>query len=105
MAFVRIFGKLSCNSIKISLFNKNVCSNLRFISNTPVLSATLHKTSPPPSSSAQQKIGKRDALDTNFNDPIASFKSKTNLELIRAYFVYLLCSSEYLVENNMKVIT
>lgn len=45
----------------------------------------------------------RDPLDTSFNDPIAAFKSKTTWELIRAYFVYLMCSSEYLVENNMKV--
>lgn len=45
----------------------------------------------------------RDPLDVSFNDPIAAFKSKTTWELIRAYFVYLMCSSEYLVENNMKV--
>lgn len=45
----------------------------------------------------------RDPLDVGFNDPIAAFKSKTTWELIRAYFVYLMCSSEYLVENNMKV--
>ena len=45
----------------------------------------------------------RDPLDVSFNDPHAAFKSKTTFELIRAYFVYTLCSSEYLVENNMKV--
>lgn len=45
----------------------------------------------------------RDPLDTSFNDPIAAFKSKTTWELIRAYIVYIMCSSEYLVENNMKV--
>lgn len=45
----------------------------------------------------------RDPLDVSFNDPIAAFKSKTTWELARAYFVYLMCSSEYLVENNMKV--
>lgn len=45
----------------------------------------------------------RDPLDVGFNDPIAAFKSKTTWELVRAYFVYLMCSSEYLVENNMKV--
>lgn len=45
----------------------------------------------------------RDPLDVGFNDPIAAFKSKTTMELARAYFVYLMCSSEYLVENNMKV--
>ncbi|XP_053695355.1 proline dehydrogenase 1, mitochondrial isoform X2 [Sabethes cyaneus] len=45
----------------------------------------------------------RDPLDVSFNDPKAAFKSKTTFELIRAYFVYVLCSSEFLVENNMKL--
>ncbi|XP_058822312.1 proline dehydrogenase 1, mitochondrial isoform X1 [Topomyia yanbarensis] len=45
----------------------------------------------------------RDPLDVSFNDPNAAFKSKTTLELIRAYFVYMLCSSSFLVENNMKL--
>lgn len=45
----------------------------------------------------------RDPLDVGFNDPRAAFKSKTTFELIRAYFVYVLCSSEFLVENNMKL--
>lgn len=46
----------------------------------------------------------RDPLDVSFNDPHAAFKSKTTWELIRAYIVYLVCSSEKLVEHNMKVI-
>lgn len=45
----------------------------------------------------------RDPLDVGFNDPNAAFKSKTTFELIRAYFVSVLCSSEFLVENNMKI--
>lgn len=45
----------------------------------------------------------RDPLDVSFNDPIAAFKSKTTWELIRAYMVYTICSSEKLVEHNMKV--
>ncbi|KAG5326220.1 PROD dehydrogenase, partial [Pseudoatta argentina] len=44
-----------------------------------------------------------DPLDLQFNDPIAAFKSKTTMELMRAYFVYQMCSIEYVVENNMKV--
>nr|AAA02748.1 proline oxidase [Drosophila melanogaster] len=43
----------------------------------------------------------RDPLDVSFNDPIAAFKSKTTGELIRAYLVYMICSSENLVEHNM----
>lgn len=48
-------------------------------------------------------VGQRDPLDTGFANPIAAFKSKTLMELIRAYVVYMICSSSYLVENNMKV--
>lgn len=44
-----------------------------------------------------------DPLDLKFNDPVAAFKSKTTMELVRAYVVYQICSIEYLVENNMKV--
>ncbi|XP_018309951.1 proline dehydrogenase 1, mitochondrial isoform X1 [Mycetomoellerius zeteki] len=44
-----------------------------------------------------------DPLDLKFNDPIAAFKSKTTMELMRAYFVYQMCSIEYVVENNMTV--
>lgn len=44
-----------------------------------------------------------DPLDLKFNDPIAAFKSKTTMELLRAYVVYQMCSIEYIVEHNMKV--
>lgn len=54
-------------------------------------------------STSNDQKPERDPLDVSFNDPIAAFKSKTTWELIRAYFVYIMCSSEYLVENNMKV--
>lgn len=46
---------------------------------------------------------RRDPLDTKFADPKASFKSKTTWEVLRAYIVYTVCSSSYLVENNMKL--
>lgn len=46
---------------------------------------------------------KRDPLDVSFNNPVAAFKSKTTLELVRAYVVYMICSSEKLVEHNMTV--
>lgn len=103
MAFIRYFGKLKLgsSSIKTSLLNQNV----RFISTSSALSTSIQK----PKNQAisvpvtQQKVGRKDPLDTSFNDPLAAFKSKTTFELIRAYFVYMLCSSEYLVENNMKV--
>ncbi|CAH1393849.1 unnamed protein product [Nezara viridula] len=46
---------------------------------------------------------RRDPLDTSFNDPEAAFKSKTTFEILRAYIVYTLCSSSYLVEHNMEL--
>ena len=46
-----------------------------------------------------------DPLDLRFNDPVASFKSKTMIELVRAYIVYQICSINYIVENNMRVTT
>ncbi|XP_069671517.1 proline dehydrogenase 1, mitochondrial isoform X2 [Periplaneta americana] len=49
--------------------------------------------------SAQQHP--RDPLDLTFEDHVASFKSKTTWEILRAYIVYTMCSSEYLVEHNM----
>lgn len=101
MAFVR-FLRLS-SSAAIST-NKNVyhLRNPRFLSSSPLLSAAVQKSpasKPPP----PKPSGRKDPLDTSFNDPIAAFKSKTTFELIRGYMVYLICSSETLVENNMKV--
>lgn len=45
----------------------------------------------------------KDPLDVSFNSSVAAFKSKTTWELCRAYIVYIMCSSGYLVENNLKV--
>lgn len=105
MAFVRYFGKLRASSIKISLLSQNAYSNARFISTTPNQWTLIkHANNQAATTSVAQKVGRKDPLDTSFNDPKAAFKSKTTFELIRAYFVYMLCSSEYLVENNMKVI-
>lgn len=103
MAFVRNFGKLRASSIKISLLSQNVYSNARFISSTPVQWMSTKTKHQPAAMSVTPKVGRKDPLDTSFNDPAAAFKSKTTYELVRAYFVYMLCSSEYLVENNMKV--
>lgn len=48
-------------------------------------------------------VSPKDALDVSFNNPTAAFKSKTTWELIRAYVVYLMCSSGYIVEHNLQV--
>ncbi|KAH8244112.1 hypothetical protein KR038_007871 [Drosophila bunnanda] len=62
-------------------------------------STQYHKPSPPAGTPAGSP--QRDPLDVSFNDPIAAFKSKTTWELMRAYLVYMICSSEKLVEHNM----
>lgn len=46
-----------------------------------------------------------DDLDLNFNSSKDAFKSKKTSELVRAYFVYQLCSVNWLVENNDMVST
>lgn len=102
MAFVRFLGKLgSSPAIRINLSNKNVyqIASSRVFSSSPMLSAAAQKPSPAKTPPGERK----DQLDTTFNDSHAAFKSKTTFELIRGYLVYLICSSETLVENNMKV--
>jgi len=46
---------------------------------------------------------RKDSLDITFSDHQSAFKSKTTLELARGYFVYALCSVNFLVENNMQI--
>lgn len=89
--------------MKILLINKNGYYNAKFLSSSSRIMSAAASSSSPNANSPSTKIGKRDPLDTSFNNPIDAFKSKTTVELIRAYLVYVLCSSEYLVENNMKV--
>ena len=38
-------------------------------------------------------------FDLNFEDAKTAYKSKSNLELLRAYMVFQLCSIDYLVDN------
>lgn len=45
----------------------------------------------------------KDPLDLSFANPEAAFKSKTTWEVIRAYLVYQMCSSSFLVDNNMQL--
>lgn len=101
MAFVRFLGRLGTTpAMRINLSNRNghQLATSRLLSSTPLLSAAVQKPL-----AAPKDGGKKDQLDTSFSDPIAAFKSKTTFELIRGYLVYLICSSETLVENNMKV--
>lgn len=50
-------------------------------------------------SSAAPASRQTDELDLAFNSPIDAFKSKKTSELVRALFVYQICSIEWLVNN------
>ncbi len=76
--------------------------NTRF--NSSIASATsAHKPIQNKTNQNGKGVSPKDPLDVSFNNPNAAFKSKTTVELVRAYVVYLLCSSTYLVDNNLKV--
>lgn len=103
MAFVRFFGKLgSTSATRVNFLNNNLyqISSSRVFSSSGYLAAAAQSS---PIQKASPTTGRKDPLDTKFSDPIAAFKSKTTFELIRGYVVYMLCSSSFLVENNMKV--
>lgn len=97
---------LACQKYYVDLTRELNTSKNDEQQRSPMSTLAATKTAPTSAASASSNEPKpqRDPLDVSFNDPIAAFKSKTTWELIRAYFVYLMCSSEYLVENNMKVI-
>lgn len=110
MAFLRIFTKNNlisqklksancvCSKLSLSLLNENP-TKLASARQLTTSSIFANKNEMPKLGGAAGK----DILDVSFNDPRAAFKSKTTFELLRAYLVYVLCSSEYLVNNNMKV--
>lgn len=106
MAFVRFLGKFGSSPvIRVNALNKNIhqisCS--RLLSTSPQLSVAVQKPAAASEKAKTPPTGRKDPLDTTFNDPIAAFKSKTTFELMRGYLVYMICSSETLVANNMKV--
>jgi len=74
-----------------------------FSTSKSVGATALTSSKPDGPSPAQTQGSRRDVLDFSFNDAHAAYKSKTTWEILRAYIVYTLCSSNYLVENNMKV--
>lgn len=47
--------------------------------------------------------GTGDAKALNFNDPKSAYRSKTTREILRAIFVFKLCSVNFLVDNNHQV--
>lgn len=97
MAFLR-------SIIKNGAGNKFVCVNLNGntvkFGRASITTVKKEITATQDLNTTQQQ---KDELDIRFEDTIAAFKSKTTWELIRAYLVYTICSSNYIVENNQKV--
>lgn len=69
---------------------------------TPASASLVHEGDRVVATSADDPVS-RDPLDLTFSDHEAAFKSKSNLELLRAVLVFQLCSIKPLVENNDKV--
>ncbi|ODM93544.1 Proline dehydrogenase 1, mitochondrial [Orchesella cincta] len=57
---------------------------------------------PPPPASGTETI-ERDKLDLSFTDARQAYRSKSTLEILRAWTVLRLCSVNFLVENNPKL--
>lgn len=93
---------LSCHRYYVDLRRElNTCRHVSSSARVAAAAATPSRNPSPPPPIVQNPT--RDPLDVSFNDPVAAFKSKTTWELVRAYLVYVMCSSEYLVDNNIKV--
>ncbi|XP_018330006.1 proline dehydrogenase 1, mitochondrial isoform X2 [Agrilus planipennis] len=103
MAFLRAL--LRCSAVKNRRLFAASCQKLEF--RQVALKSTAATTIVSDNSEAATTAGSgqppKDPLDITFENAEAAFKSKTNLELIRAYIVYTLCSFDYLVQNNMKL--
>ncbi|CAI6349024.1 unnamed protein product [Macrosiphum euphorbiae] len=109
MAFLKISTSRKCSQILLQEpFRNDVYARLvRSLTSTANGPAEQHQQRRNSSSvsgpSAVDTKPKFDPLDTSFANPEATFKSKTTWEIFRAYIVYQLCSSSYLVENNMQL--
>lgn len=102
--FSPILNQHQCHQVHTNANNSQTVTNAHSILNEEKISSVTKKPQRrvPPTPNVPENP-QRDPLDVSFNDPIAAFKSKTTWELIRAYVVYIICSSEKLVEHNMKV--
>ena len=85
------------------IFNANALKKNLFFSADKQSRNQFNNTASTDLSDLYDKPPRRDPLDTSFNDPEAAFRSKSTWEILRAYIVYTLCSSNYLVENNMEL--
>jgi len=108
MAFLKISTSRKCSQILLQEPFRNdvyarLVRSLTTTANGPAEQHQQRRNSSVVSGSSLDAKPKFDPLDTSFANPEATFKSKTTWEIFRAYIVYQLCSSSYLVENNMQV--
>jgi len=111
MAFLKLSTSRKCSQLLLqeSLRNAVYSRLVRSLTTANGPAEPLHRRNNSVAATASTATGtidskpKWDSLDTSFADPEATFKSKTTWEILRAYIVYQLCSSSYLVENNMQV--
>lgn len=110
MAFLKLSTSRKCSQLLLqeSLRNDVYARFVRSLttSNGPADQQQQHRNNSVAATAVAGTVDgkpKWDSLDTSFADPEATFKSKTTWEIFRAYIVYQLCSSSYLVENNMQV--
>lgn len=111
MAFLKLSTSRKCSQLLLqeSLRNDVYSRLVRSLTTTTAANGSAEQqqrrnSSVAAAASTVDSKPKWDSLDTSFADPEATFKSKTTWEILRAYVVYQLCSSSYLVENNMQVI-
>jgi hypothetical protein len=52
----------------------------------------------------QETINNRTVLDTKFESTDIAYGSKTNSDLLRGLFVFNMCSIDYFINNQIKVI-
>lgn len=101
MAYLKVLTRLNKPTRKLLLYSELKCQNY-----IPCVYKSTHAigiNTTVEQKSSDNSNSPKDPLDLSFTDAKAAFKSKTTWEILRAYIVYTLCSSQYLVENNMKV--
>jgi len=86
-------NRILVNSSRLGLGQNYIPSRL----STTAAASNVTKTN------REEVIRRKDPLDLSFGNAEAAFRSKTSLEILRAYVVFSLCSSNYLVENNLKL--
>jgi len=94
------------NPIKTCVLNRILVNSSRLglgQNYIPLRPSTTAATSNVTKTNGDEVVRRKDPLDLSFGNAEAAFRSKSSLEILRAYVVFSLCSSNYLVENNLKL--